>query len=369
MSIEFTAHILKLPYVQQIRHWAGPSPWRFEGVNVRLTPKPARLTSRDVAVSSGGALTRIKHMVERPCFGSPTAFLTHSGDRMGRGRNGQPFEMRCHRNRCPAAEACAYVAKRRLRATDPISTAHDDFEEAGGMHALNRERKEGRGGRAMNAWARLVQALADHGPFPCKNAEQLRVRIDARLAEARRAAAESKAAARLAQRTAAVLAGTMDEPFLQELRLETSVRALVFDHARSLPKQPLWIANCGPDAHTFTAEVWRAKMLILARGERPTPGKVARQLVNDGLIDADRENAQRNSRIDTALARVHRLETIDWTGQGTTWERTSVEAILAASAALEPPASEEPKTDDEGAAHPLQITAQTFGRLEFSSLS
>ena len=58
-------------------------------------------------------------------------------------------------------------------------------------------------------------------------------------------------------------------------------------------------------ADTFTAEVWRAKMMVLARGENPTAGKVARQLVNDGLIDAAKENAQRNSRVGTALTRVH----------------------------------------------------------------
>lgn len=113
MSIEFTSYILNLPHDRQNRHWSDERPWRFEDANVRLPP-PIRLTSRDVNITPAGALVRIKQMVERPCFGSPVAFLIHGGDRYGISRNGKPYPLRCNPRRCFAAEACAHVARRRL---------------------------------------------------------------------------------------------------------------------------------------------------------------------------------------------------------------------------------------------------------------
>jgi hypothetical protein len=337
MSIEFTAHILSLPHERKIRHWASWNPWRFRGKNVRLPGGPT-LTTRDVTVSAAGAVTRIARLVERPCFGSPTAFVSHGGDRWHTTRSGETFPSRCNSKNCPAAEACAYVAKRRLRASDSIAAAYDAFEEAGGLAEKNRERKHGRVGRAGHARGRLLRAFDDHGQFDCINTERLRERVATRLADAKRKDAEAKKASRLAARQARLLTGADDEHFLKQLLFETNLRALLFEAARGRTDAPAWIARCPRVPRVSTADVWRAKMLVLSRGQEATPGKVTRQLVNDGLIEPEREHAQRNGAIKAALDRVHRLETVSWNGAGPVWDRTTVEALLEESAeAATPP--------------------------------
>ena len=216
MSVEFTDYILNLPCDRQNRHWSGSRPWTFQNVNVRL-PATDRLTNRDVTVNSTGAVVRIKRMVERPCFGSPIAFLTHGGERYGIGRNGKPFPFRCNLTRCGAAEACAYVARRRLQADDEIREARDIFEQAGGIRELNRQRDEKTWGRASSAWGALLRALNRHGAFPCKNTDMLREHVATHLAEARHKDAKRKQGERLSERKARILAGADDQLFLDEL--------------------------------------------------------------------------------------------------------------------------------------------------------
>jgi hypothetical protein len=255
MSIEFIAAVLEMPHDRQNRHWSGWAPWKFQGKNVRL-PGGAPMTSRNVTVDSSGNVTRVSRLVQRPCFGSPIAFLVHGGERWNLTKTGETRPSRCNTKSCPAAEACAYVAQRRLRATASIRDAHEHFEDAGGRLELTRQKKEGRPGRASHAWGMLLRTLSEHGPFDCKNMDMLRGYVATHLVEARRKDAERQAAARLVKRRAKMLAGAEDESFLQQLRLEASLRALSFEQARGQPNAPAWIARCKSDGGVFTAEVW-----------------------------------------------------------------------------------------------------------------
>jgi hypothetical protein len=95
-------------------------------------------------------------------------------------------------------------------------------------------------------------------------------------------------------------------------------------------------------------------MLVVARGDHPTPGKVTRQMVHDGLIEPHRENAQRNGAVKDALDRV---ETIGWSAGGPFWERTTVESLLRDSSSLEPSASPALAIAAGGQFNPLQLAA------------
>lgn len=358
MSIEFLSHILTQSHEDQNRHWSRQHPWKFDGATVRLA-RPAQLTSRDVTVTADGALVRIKEMVERSCFGSPVAFLIHGGDRYTKGRNGRHFPTRCSSSSCPAAEACQHVAKKRLNASDNIRAAHAEFEGAGGVRELKRQRADGRGGRASSFWGELVRALNSHGAFRCKNTELLHAHVDAHLAEARRKDAERKRCERLIARQSRIRAGSDDKLFLSCLRTEVTLRSINFELVRTQKGAPPWIARCGPDAATFTAEVWCAKMIVQAQGREPTPGAVTKQLIKDGVVEASRENGLRNGRVDSALKRIHRLETVDWSGSGPTWSRTTVQTLIEESEPPLPPANASFISLQSIESHPLQAATES----------
>lgn len=332
MSLAFTAHVLGLPYNEYVRHWVGLRPWTFDGKNVRYNDKePFRLF--DVTVSTEGAVTRVARPIERPCFGSPTAFLIHGGDQVVRGRGGHFRPNRCHRERCPFAAACALVARHRLIATPAIRAAWDTFEAAGGRQAREQAMRN-KGGIALQAWHRLVRQIEDHGTFPCINAEKQRGAVVTILSEQKAKDAARKSRERARERAARLLVGEDDERFLQQLLLEANLRALEFDVARSEPGASPRLTRCDSDGGQFTAKVWRAKMLVDARGLKGTPGRVTKQLIADGVVSPRSENAQRNGAVASALARVEHLEMR--ADQGSNWRRVTVQQLLEEAEA--PPA-------------------------------
>jgi hypothetical protein len=326
MSAQFIKTVLDKPYGQQLRHWGTPRPWVHGGRHVKLK-RPEKLTSRDVTVDAAGNLTRIKALVHRPCFGSPIAFLWHRDEGFYMSK-GKAIKARCHSGRCDAAEACAHVAKARLRSTPEIRDALDKWESAGGLAAMKRDFREGQVGRPANRWRDLLSALEKRGQFRCTNTDQLRAYVDARYEAALKVDAKRKRKARAEQRLKRIRANEEDKAFLDRLWRETKWRRHQHEAARAHPCAPPWLTRCPPDGSRFDAEVWRSRVLIEARGQAPTPGSIAQYLIEQKLVETDNVNALRNGRVKAALDRIHKLESHLWLDGRPVWPPVDLAELL-----------------------------------------
>lgn len=326
MSLSFVKEIIELPYGQQLTHWARPRPWFKDGAGVRMRV-PQRLTARDAVANEDGTVTRVRQPVDRPCFGMPTAFLFHHRDNYVWSNGGKLVPAHCSPKRCPAAEACAKVAKLRLLATPVIAAAYNEFERAGGVAVLELDRKAGLPSRAGHRLRDLLSALDAHGPFQDANYDRLCREVALKSEQIKVVERERKAQKRAAERAARIKDGALDQSFQDRLRREAIFRRILFDQARAQPDAPAWLRTGPPDQGAFTAMVWKATMILRSLGSEVNAHSTAAHLLSTGQVQDITLGALRNGRVKTALDRIHRLEQ----GIGTPrpiWPKVTVDELL-----------------------------------------
>ena len=142
---------------EKIRYWIQEKPWHMDGSRLRL-PRIKEVPAGQIKVDNG-MVTRMPLVIGRPCFGQPTAFMRHGDGRLiysPRRKSWHPT--RC--GRCPASQACQFVAEERLRSTPKVAELYR------GAHVLlhdttySPEDQKTRRNRGFSSWADAAAAAA-----------------------------------------------------------------------------------------------------------------------------------------------------------------------------------------------------------------
>jgi hypothetical protein len=322
MSLDFIIHTHNLPARSQHTHWGHRFAWKHEGRNVRLGVPP-EVSRSNVTCDLDGNVMRMTKTVLRPCFGSPTAYLVHGGDQFYWGKKGYQ-RTRC--NACPAKEGCAAVGHARLRSSQSISAAHDNFEKLGGREALKQSRKSRDSTQIGRAYRDVLTALNGHGSFESVNDPRIEAHIDAELSKRRDAEFADQKRRVDRDRADRLSRGDFDADLLDRMFRERVYRRVLFGLAQKEIGAPAWLER-SKDGARFASRVWFVKTLLLIAGREPNPSLIASELIARELVPTRNHNSLR-ARVGKALERIVRLEAAVPPGRsGPIWEKADLNAL------------------------------------------
>jgi len=303
----------------KIRHWAGRRPW----TGIRLNQKTP-IGINDVLMDGQWNIVRMPLLVGKPCFGQPTAFARHGGIQPLRNPRFGVVPSKCMR--CPASDACANVAKRRLRAAPEIARAYVEYERAGSSYGLNHPKD------CPNAQARfdsLVDLLVQHGGFTSSNdAAVLRYYRDERASRTAKTAEKKRMA-----RRRAVVKGYLDDEFeelLERHRVHRIVQLrLALGSVTTRTVLPRRVRMMPLESVETTADVWLASVVLRLQAKDLNPSAVAREMIRRWPGRYRNHNSLR-ARVASDLLRVDALERSVLPGRsGSLWERFDPWAAMA----------------------------------------
>lgn len=250
-----------------------------------------------------GNVVRAKPLIGRPCFGIPTALLRYEhATRYVKGR-GQLPTGRC--NGCKAKDACRWVVDNRLRSTPAIKAAWTEWLQGGGPNSFSSSGFKDTHVRQL--WFRLCRELRAH-PFASANDQNV---IEAYVEKDRLERERDKMRKALARRVARK-AGVIDEIDLKLLNEARTRRAVTLIDAIKNGPRPKEIGRVPGKSLVEMLDVWLAREDLRARGIRPTLGKIACWIKDNGKRNESATEAALQTRVSRDLGRIKKLEKVRW---------------------------------------------------------
>ena len=250
--------------------------FRFGGRNPRID-QGGRLTNLNHSVSFGpeNMITDgVGHVIDhpllprKPCFGRPEAYLRYAvHDRKFREDGvGAKLSVKNQCDRCPVILACEKLSLERLESCQLVEGAYQNFDLLSDAVShtpfLN--------SRTVRAWAHFLHALKGHGGWSSVNDARVSAAEITKKAErdaARRRSARKDRKKQAASRRGAPPPSLASQGFLSAVDSEFDRRLATLLDLNKMPTSPRWIIKLCDAGCTRTAEVWRAREVLIRTGQ------------------------------------------------------------------------------------------------------
>jgi hypothetical protein len=341
----------RMSHAEKIGHWIDERPWDINGVTLRLPFKSQPFGPGLVHMDDDGNIIKSPMVVNRPCFGQPTALLRHGGNQHTLTKTGGRHPNRCAR--CEVKEACEFVCEKRLTCTEELRSLYEEWKHRGGR--TSSWPKKGPAGSAKATLRHLLAALKSQ-VFASDNDERVQKYYEAQIEQHRLRERERKRRERVKSALQSAREGQLSPEIMQVLKEQCHWRSKRYEDTWHLPSAPLSLRKVKDRAsRVFDALVWLACKRIEFRGRRVNPSSVAREIQELGL-ETDRNHNALRDKVRRSMDRIAVLESMpmpDDPDGSPVWPPFNSKHLRKAVHAhtLQQHAS---KSDDEPTADPLQ---------------